>query len=95
MSYGGLPKDYKAFPSDINRGIKMSKFELTKAQKRELDNLIEVIQTEADIVKMDYEQNPSNLDSGSVIVVHQDSPLLQSTKEKLGDVAYNVKRKKK
>ena len=25
MSYGGLPKDYKAFPSDINRGIKMSK----------------------------------------------------------------------
>ena len=73
----------------------MSKFELTKAQKRELDNLIEVIQTEADIVKMDYEQNPTNLDSGSVIVVHQDSPLLQSTKEKLGDVAYNVKRKKK
>ena len=66
-----------------------------EAQKRELDNLIEVIQTEADIVKMDYEQNPSNLDSGSVIVVHQDSPLLQSTKEKLGDVAYNVKRKKK
>ena len=69
--------------------------ELTKAQKRELDNLIEVIQTEADIVKMDYEQTPSNLDSGSVIVVHQDSQLLQSTKEELGDVAYNIKRKKK
>ena len=69
--------------------------ELTKKQKKELDNLAEVLQTEADIVKMDYEQNPSNLDSGSVIVVHQDSPLLQSTKEKLGDVAYNVKRKKK
>ena len=69
--------------------------ELNKRIKRELDNLVEVIQTEADIVKMDYEQNPSNLDSGSVIVVHQDSPLLQSTKEKLGDVAYNVKRKKK
>ena len=69
--------------------------ELNKRIKRDLDNLVEVIQTEADIVKMDYEQNPSNLDSGSVIVVHQDSPLLQSTKEKLGDVAYNVKRKKK
>ena len=25
MSYGGLPKDYKTFPSDINRGIKMKK----------------------------------------------------------------------
>ena len=69
--------------------------ELNKRIKRDLDNLVEVIQTEADIVKMDYEQNPSNLDSGSVIVVHQDSPLLQSTKEKLGDIAYNVKRKKK
>jgi hypothetical protein len=69
--------------------------ELNKRQKKELDNIAEVIQTEADIVKMDYEQNPSNLDSGSVIVVHQDSPLLQSTKEKLGDVAYNIKRKKK
>ena len=71
----------------------MSEFKLTKAQKIELDNLLEVIQTEADIVKMDYEQNPSNLDSGSVIVVHQDSPLLQSTKEELSDIAYNITRK--
>ena len=69
--------------------------ELTKAQKRELDNLIEVIQTEADIVKMDYEENPSNLDSGSVIVVHQDSTLLKNKKEKLSDIAYNIKKKKK
>jgi hypothetical protein len=69
--------------------------ELNKRQKKELDNIAEVIQTEADIVKMDYEQTPSNLDSGSVIVVHQNSPLLQNTKEKLGDVAYSIKRKKK
>ena len=69
--------------------------ELNKRQKKELDNLAEVIQTEADIVKMDYEQTPSNLDSGSIIFIHQDSPLLQSTKEKLGDVAYSIKRTKK
>jgi hypothetical protein len=69
--------------------------ELTKKQKKELNDLLEVIQTEADIVKMDYEQNPSNLDSGSVIVVHQDSPLLKDTKEKLSDIAYNIKRRKK
>ena len=69
--------------------------ELTKEQKKELNDLLEVIQTEADIVKMDYEQNPSNLDSGSVIVVHQDSSLLNDTKEKLSDVVYNIKRKKK
>jgi hypothetical protein len=44
---------------------------------------------------MDYEQNPSNLDSGSVIVVHQNSTLLDDTKEELSDIAYNIKRKKK
>ena len=69
--------------------------ELTLKQKRELENILEVIQTEADIVKMDYEQNPSNLDSGSIVVVHQNSSLLDDTKEKLSDVAYNIKRRKK
>jgi predicted transglutaminase-like cysteine proteinase len=67
--------------------------ELTPEQKQELDNILEVIQTEADIVKMDYEQNPSNLDSGSIIVVHQNSPLLDDTKEKLSDIAYTIARK--
>ncbi len=69
--------------------------ELTAEQKRELNNILEVIQAEADIVKLDYEQNPSNLDSGSVIVVHQDSSLLDDTKENLSDIAYNIQRKKK
>ena len=69
--------------------------ELTVEQKRELNNILEVIQAEADIVKLDYEQNPSNLDSGSIIVVHQDSSLLNDTKEKLSDVAYNIQKKKK
>ena len=69
--------------------------ELTSEQKRELGNILEVIQAEADIVKLDYEQNPSNLDSGSVIVVHQDSPLLKDKKEKLSDIAYNIQKKKK
>jgi len=67
--------------------------ELTLEQKRELNNILEVIQAEADIVKLDYEQNPSNLDSGSVIVVHQDSSLLNDKKEKLSDIAYNITRK--
>ena len=69
--------------------------ELTVEQKRELNNILEVIQAEADIVKLDYEQNPSNLDSGSIIVIHQDSSLLNDTKEKLSDVAYNIQKKKK
>ena len=69
--------------------------ELTVEQKRELNNILEVIQAEADIVKLDYEQNPSNLDSGSIIVIHQDSSLLNDIKEKLSDVAYNIQKKKK
>ena len=66
--------------------------ELTPEQKKELDNLAEVIQTEADIVKQDYEENPSN-ESGSIVVIHQESPLLKDTKEKLADIAYNIEPK--
>ena len=67
--------------------------ELTKKQQKELGELLKVIQTEADIVKMDYEENPSNLDSGSVIVIHQDSTLLDNKKEELSDIGYNITRK--
>ena len=66
--------------------------ELTPEQKKELDNLAEVIQAEADIVKQDYEENPSN-ESGSIVVIHQESPLLTDTKEKLADIVYNIEPK--
>ena len=66
--------------------------ELTPEQKKELDNLAEVFQTEADIVKQDYEENPSN-ESGSIVVIHQESPLLTDTKEKLADIVYNIEPK--
>ena len=45
--------------------------DLTSKQKKELNDIAKTIQTEADIVKLDYEQNPSNLDSGSVVVVRK------------------------
>jgi len=72
---------------------KTEKVSLTSEQKKELESILKVIQTEADIVKMDYEQNPSNLDSGSVVVIHQDSTLLDNKDEKLSDVAYNITKK--
>ena len=68
---------------------------LTEKQKQTLNNILEVIQTEADIVKLDYEQNPSDMVSGSVVVIHQDSPLLKDVKEKLSDIVYNIQRKSK
>ena len=63
---------------------------LSKEAEKVLGDILEVIQTEADIVKQDYEDNPSDMDSGSIVVVHEDSPLLKDEKEELSDIAYNV-----
>ena len=59
----------------------------------ELEDLMAEIPEEAISVKLDYETTGSNLDSGSVIEIHQDSPLLINEKEKLGDIAFNIEKK--
>ena len=71
----------------------MKKANLTKQQQNELDALMVVITEEAISVKLDYEQSGSNLDSGSIVAIHQNSPLLDDESEKLSDIAYNVTRK--
>ena len=71
----------------------MKKANLTKQQKNELDALMVVITEEAISVKLDYEQSGSNLDSGSIVAIHQNSPLLEDENEKLSYIAYNVTRK--
>tara|TARA_Y100000992_G_C21124785_1_gene423675 strand:+ start:263 stop:487 length:225 start_codon:yes stop_codon:yes gene_type:complete len=69
------------------------KNDLTDVQKEELNRLTVAMAEEAISVRMDYEENGSNLDSGSVIAIHHNSSLLQDENEKLGDVAYNVVKK--
>ena len=64
-----------------------------KSRKQYLEDLMVAMTEEAISVKMDYEQSGSNLDSGSIIAIHHNSPLLQDENEKLSDIAYNVKRK--
>ena len=59
----------------------------------ELEDLMAEIPAEAISVKLDYETTGSNLDSGSVIEIHQDSPLLINEREKLGDIAFNIEKK--
>ena len=59
----------------------------------ELEDLMAEITEEAISVKLDYETTGSNLDSGSVIEIHQDSPLLINEREKLGDIAFNIEKK--
>tara|TARA_Y100000992_G_scaffold296320_1_gene258373 strand:+ start:203 stop:400 length:198 start_codon:yes stop_codon:yes gene_type:complete len=62
----------------------MSKPELTKEQTIELNKL--ALEMEADAIQMriDYEKNPSE-ESGSVIVVHENSEWLDDTESELTD----------
>ena len=59
----------------------VSEVELTRKQRRELSSLAAVIAEEATSVRLDYEQSGSNLDSGSVIAIHQESTFLKDENE--------------
>ena len=59
---------------------------LTPEQEKELIMLAAEIEAEAIAMKMDYETNPSE-ESGSVVHIHQESPLLDDENEKLGTQA--------
>tara|TARA_R100001015_G_C4630512_1_gene192195 strand:+ start:2079 stop:2270 length:192 start_codon:yes stop_codon:yes gene_type:complete len=48
---------------------------LSPSQEKELEILATEIEAEAIQMKIDYEENPSE-DSGSVVVIHQESELL-------------------
>jgi hypothetical protein len=50
--------------------------ELTKEQKKELEKLAAEIEAEAIQMKLDYENNPSEM-SGSIVVFHENSELLE------------------
>ena len=71
----------------------MDKVKLSRRQRKELNRLMVTITEEAISVKLDYEQSGSNLDSGSIVAIHQNSPLLDDEKEQLSDVAYNIIKK--
>jgi uncharacterized protein (DUF2164 family) len=48
---------------------------LTTEQKKELEQIAAEIEAEAIQMKLDYEQHPSDM-SGSVVVVHENSQVL-------------------
>ena len=49
---------------------------LTKEQQKELEQIAAEIEAEAIQMKLDYEENPSEM-SGSVVVFHENSELLE------------------
>ena len=49
---------------------------LTKEQQKELEQIAAEIEAEAIQMKLDYENNPSEM-SGRVVVVHENSELLK------------------
>jgi len=53
----------------------MKKNKLTKKQQKELELIAAEIEAEAIQMKLDYENLPSK-ESGSVVVIHQDSEFL-------------------
>tara|TARA_A100001201_G_scaffold55536_1_gene53949 strand:- start:266 stop:439 length:174 start_codon:yes stop_codon:yes gene_type:complete len=57
----------------------MKKNKLTKEQQKELEKLAAEIEAEAIQMKLDYENNPSEM-SGSVVVFHENSELLDEEK---------------
>ena len=69
--------------------------ELTKEQIKELQKIVTEIEAEAAQMVIDYENTPSNLDSSSVVEIHEDSPLLNNISGSLGDIAFTIKKKKK
>ena len=66
---------------------------MEKDRKQDLEDLMVTLAEEAISVRLDYEQNGSNMDSGSIVAIHQNSPLLNDEKQKLGDIAVNITRK--
>ena len=54
----------------------MKKNKLTKKQQKELELIAAEIEAEAIQMKLDYEENPSEM-SGSVVVVHQNANILE------------------
>ena len=53
----------------------MKKSKLTKKEQKELELIAAEIEAEAIQMKIDYENNPSEM-SGSVVVIHQESEFL-------------------
>jgi hypothetical protein len=54
--------------------------ELTIEQEKELKLISAEIEAEAIRMRIDYEENPSE-ESGSIVVIHQESELLKEIKE--------------
>ncbi len=53
---------------------------LTKEQRKELRQIATELEAQAIQMKLDYEQHPSDM-SGSVVVVHEDSEILNEEEE--------------
>ena len=70
--------------TDFTHRTKSIMKNLTKEQQKELEMLATEIEAEAIQMKLDYEDNPSEM-SGSVVVVHEDADILNEEKHSLED----------
>lgn len=75
---------------DPKTNVETSEF---RGLKKELEQLMVEMTEEAISVRLDYETSGSNMDSGSIVAIHQNSPLLDNEKEELSDIAVNIEKK--
>ena len=55
---------------------------MEKDRKQDLEQLMVEMTEEAISVRLQYQQSGSNMDSGSIVAIHQNSPLLNDEKQK-------------
>ena len=77
-------------PRDPKTNVEKSEF---RELKQELEQLMVEMTEEAISVRLEYETSGSNMDSGSIVAIHQNSSLLDNEKEELSDIAVNITRK--
>jgi hypothetical protein len=68
---------------DLTESGSMSENELTKEQQRELQSIADSMTMEAGDVVKDYNKHLSDLDSGSIVQIHEGSPYVATKKERL------------
>ena len=81
MGYEDEMEDYHDDREHEIRELRPSFFDkLTKEEQKEFEKLLKDVLKEAKAVVEDYAHNPSQV-SGSIIQIHEDSPLLDKDKK--------------
>ena len=78
--WNGTDDDWSCHINYTNYSKRLMNVKLTKQQRKELKQIAAELEAQAIQMKLDYEEHPSDM-SGSVVVVHEDSEILNEEEE--------------